>query len=83
MRREYEMTEAQLAKLLDACKPTAYILGSGGVPPISPQANANDAWARLGDEMGFEHMSVEPVRSKGDRFFTAEPREYVSREVKP
>jgi hypothetical protein len=73
MRREYEMTQEQLDKLLEACRPTMYIVANG-VGPRSPQENANDAWARLGDEMGFQYMTVEPT-SKGDRFFTAESKE--------
>jgi hypothetical protein len=72
-RREYEMTEAQLQKILETCRPVPYLLGSGGVPPTSPQENANAAWARLGREMGFEHMTVKPVSGKGQRFFTAVP----------
>lgn len=70
MRTEYEMTEAQLAALLEACKPVPYMV-IGGVHPRSPQENANDAWKRLGAELGFDHMTVKP-NGKGDRFFTAE-----------
>lgn len=68
-RQDFEMTQAQLDRLLDACKPVPYMV-FGGVPPRSPQENANAAWAVLGDELGFEAMSVEPS-SKGNRFFTA------------
>lgn len=71
MRREYEMTQEQLDKILDACKPVPYIV-VGGVPPRSPQQNANDAWQSLGREMGFDYMTVRPC-GKGDLFFTAEP----------
>ena len=39
----------------------------------SQQENANRAWEALGDELGFQHMTVEPSR-KGDRFFIAEPK---------
>lgn len=75
MRREYEMTEAQLAKLLEACKPVPYFAVGGSYgTPAGPQENANRAWESLGEEMGFQHMTVEPVRGKGDRFFTAEPK---------
>lgn len=61
MRREYELTEEQLATILAACKPVACI-----------QANANAAWEAMADEMGFLHMSVQPVPGKEQRFFTAE-----------
>jgi hypothetical protein len=71
MRREFEMTEAQLQRLLKACRPVPYIV-AGGMPPQSPQANANAAWGELGRELGFEPMSAKPVPGKGQRFFTAE-----------
>jgi hypothetical protein len=71
MRKEYEMTAEQEAKLLEACKPVPYMV-IGGMEPRSPQENANDAWCALGRELGFDGMSVEPS-SKGQRFFTAVP----------
>lgn len=71
-RRDYEMTEADLAALLDAMKPVPYII-AGGMRPASQQENANAAWKALGDRMGFDHMSVRP-NGKGDRFFSAEAR---------
>lgn len=75
MKREYEMTQEQLDKLLDACKPVPYFAVGGSYgSPASPQENANRAWQALGDEMGFQHMTVEPVRGKGVRFFMAEPK---------
>jgi len=70
MRKEYEMTQEQYGKLLDACKPVPYMV-MGGVEPTSPQENANRAWAALGEEMGFDGMSVLPS-TKGSHFFTAE-----------
>ena len=72
MRREYEMTEEDKDKLLEACKPVVYMV-VGGCPPRSPQENANDAWEALGRKMGFHHMTVKPVSGKEMRFFTAEP----------
>ena len=71
MRKEYEMSKDQLEKIMEACEPVPYII-IGNVQPSSPQENANRAWERLGIEMGFDYMSVEPT-NKGDRFFTAEP----------
>lgn len=71
MRREYEMTPAQLDRILDACRPVPYMV-FGGIEPRSPQENANDAWCDLGREMGFDGMTVQPT-GRGDRFFTAEP----------
>ena len=47
---------------------------SGGQPMgPSTQENANAAWGRLGAKMGFDAMTVQPVRGKGQRFFTAVP----------
>lgn len=73
MRREFEMTEADMKEILDACKPVVYMV-IGGMPPKSPQENANDAWCRLGNKMGFDGMTVQPVSGKDDRFFTAEQK---------
>lgn len=71
MKREFEMTDEQHARLMAACKPVPYMI-MGGMAPRSVQENANDAWAALGREMGFEPMTVQPVSGKSDRFFTAE-----------
>lgn len=72
-RREFEMTEADLAKLLEAMKPVPLMYLSGGVPMGgSRQENANAAWAELGSRMGFEPMSV-LASHRGKRFFTATP----------
>jgi len=80
MRQEYEMTEQQLNTLLEACKPTPVMYLPGGKSMFrSPQENANDAWKALGDEMGFQHMTVRPIPSKGNRFFTAEPNRLAAR----
>lgn len=72
-RIEYEMTEADLTKLLDACRPVPLIMLQCGMPK-SQQEMANDAWADLGRRMGFQHMTVRPT-GKGDRSFTAVPEE--------
>lgn len=73
MRKEFEITEEQLAKILDACKPTPVMYLSGGMPMGgTPQENANAAWCALGQELGFDGMSVRPIPGKGNRFFTAE-----------
>ncbi len=70
MRKEFEMSQEQLDAIMDACKPVRYMV-IGGMPPRSPQENANAAWAALGKELGFKHMTVRPS-GKGDRFFSAE-----------
>ena len=73
-RKEYRMTEDQLKKLLEYCRPTPCIMVEGYVPS-TPQENANRAWAILGKEMGFKPMTVQPIAGKGQDYFTAEPRE--------
>lgn len=73
-RTNYEMTEEDLAAIIDACKSTPVIM-IGSYTPASPQENANRAWAKLGEKMGFDHLTVEPIPGKGHRFFTAVPNE--------
>jgi hypothetical protein len=73
-RTNYEMTEADLQEILDACKPVPAMM-IGGTLPSSPQENANNAWRRLGGKMGFDHMTVQPIGGKGNRFFSAVPTE--------
>lgn len=70
-RREFEMSEEQLARLLEASKPVPYLV-IGGVPPASPQQNANAAWQALGRELGFDWTTVRPLSGRGQRAFTAE-----------
>ena len=73
-RREYEMSEEDYKALLDACKPTPAMYLSGGQLMFgTPQENANAAWKRLGEKMGFLSMSVQPVRGKPPRVFSAIP----------
>ncbi len=71
--QEFEMSKEDLSTLLEACKPTPAMYGSGGVPLFStPQENANRAWEMLGEKLGFKHMTVKPISGKGERFFMAE-----------
>ena len=72
MKREFELTEEQHSRLLDACRPVPYMV-IGGVVPRSPQRNANDAWRALGQELGFDWLTVDPVPGKSSQFFMAEP----------
>jgi len=69
------MTEEDMQTLLDAMKPVPMIMLQCGTPP-SQQENANRAWANLGRKMGFDGDTVQPVRGKGSRFFTAVPSEH-------
>ena len=71
MRKEFELSKEQFDRLIAACQPVPYLV-FGGIAPRSPQENANAAWCALGQEIGFDGMTVEPVHGKPDTFFTAE-----------
>jgi hypothetical protein len=73
MRKEFEMTDEQLNKILDACKPVPYMV-FGGMEPPSPRENANSAWQHLAGELGFVWDTAEPINGKGRKFFTAIPK---------
>jgi len=74
-RINYEMTEEDLQQILDACKPTP-VIKIGNYTPASPQENANRAWRMLGEKMGFDYMTVQPIAGKGNQCFSAVPTEY-------
>ena len=63
------MTTSDLESLIAASKPVKMMMLQCGTPQ-GPQENANTAWKRLGDRMGFDHMTVRPT-GKGYRFFSA------------
>lgn len=69
---EYEMTEAQLAKLLESMRPQPAIMLQCGPSP-SVQERANAAWEALGKEMGFRHLTARPIHGESERRFYAEP----------
>lgn len=62
-RKNYTMTDDQYDNIIAACQPVPMIMLQCGTP-ASPQENANRAWSRLGDELGFEFMTVEPGATK-------------------
>lgn len=68
------MTQEQFDKLMEACKPVPYMV-FGGIEPRSQQENANEAWKSLGNEMGFDYMTVRPAN--GD------PKQFYADPVKP
>lgn len=71
MRQKYTLTEEQHTRLLEAGRSVPYMI-VGGMAPRSPQQNANDAWAELGRELGFDYMSVQPD-GEDSHYFTAVP----------
>lgn len=70
-RKVFTMTPEQMSVLLDAMKSVPLIMLQCGVVPTQ-QELANNAWISLGEEMGFDGMTVRP---HGDNplNFTAEP----------
>ena len=73
-RVEYQMSEDDLETLLQSSKPVPCIM-VGGYQPPSQQENANRAWADLGKRMHFDSKTVRPIAGKGNRFFSAIPKE--------
>lgn len=67
---EYELTGEELDRLLNASKPVPYIV-IGGHIPMSPQEHANNAWAALGSQRGFDWTTVRA--GSDDRHFWAVP----------
>lgn len=72
-RQNFEMTEEDLQIILDACKPTPVLYISGGYNiGGDPQENANAAWKKLGEKMGFDYLTVQPTAGGGsNRLFSA------------
>lgn len=73
MRKEYQLNQEQYDMIIEASKPVRYMV-VGGFEPRSPQENANEAWRKLGEEVGFIWHTVRPS-IKGERFFTAEEKQ--------
>jgi hypothetical protein len=68
---EFEMTEAEAKALLDACQPVQAIALQCGIPSNRERIMA--AWRALGEKLGFDPDTAEPVRGKSDRFILAVP----------
>lgn len=72
MRKTFTLTPQQYQNLLDQMQPQPYLV-IGGHAPLSQQERANDAWAALGKELGFDGMTVQPGVTKYE--FTAKVTE--------
>ncbi len=70
-RKTFEMTDKQLEKIMDASQAVPYLI-MGGMPPMSPQENANRAWDALGKELGFKGKTARSISGKDAHHFTAE-----------
>ena len=75
MKKEFKLNEKQLKKLLDAMKPTPVMKIGSYVSGLDRQERANNAWEELGEELGFDYMTVKPASGKGMEYFTAETKE--------
>ena len=70
--KEYEMTDEQYKRIMEASQPVPYIVANG-TEPKSPQERANAAWSALALELGFKAYTVQGVPGKSNRFFAAQP----------
>ncbi len=71
MRKQFQMTKAQLKRLLDACQPVPYMV-FGGMPPPDPMIRINAAWREIGREHGCDGSTAQPVSGMGQEHFSAE-----------
>lgn len=72
MRKEYELSQEDLDKILNAGKPVPAMFLSGGQLMFgTPQENANRAWKKMGKKYGFVWDTAQPVAGKSQRFITA------------
>lgn len=70
-RREYQMTEEDLAAFRAACTPTPNTVISA--VPKNPAEASKEFWQLLGKRMGFKWWTAQPVRGKSPHYFTAIP----------
>lgn len=74
MKQRYEMTQDDLDALLLASRPTPCMYICNGISMFNtPQENANAAWKKLADKMGFIWDTVEPISHGRKKEFYAEP----------
>lgn len=73
MKKEFELSQEDLDKILDAGKPVpAMYLSGGQLMGGTPQENANRDWKEIGKKYGFIWDTARPITGKGQRFITAE-----------
>jgi hypothetical protein len=70
MRREYKLTDAQIAELEELAKSVPYLIANGS-EPTSPAHLVNLWWQQFAKDSGFRFDTVEQVRGKDRRYFTA------------
>jgi hypothetical protein len=71
-RKAFEMTQEQFQTLIGSMKGTPVMMVGEVDLGRSAQENANDAWKALGQELGFQWDTVDPIPGKAAWHFTAE-----------
>lgn len=71
MRKQFEMTDEERTKIMNACKPAPAIMLHIG-NQSSPQERANRAWQALAKKRGFVRDTVKHVPGKPETVFSAE-----------
>ena len=66
----FELNDEQMDFIVEACTPVRQI-GALGCVPINE--HIDNAWRKLGQEMGFDYMTVRPAPGYPANFFEAEP----------
>ena len=74
--KRYDVSQEQINVIKHASRPTPVMYLSGG-RPMGPTAreNVNTAWRRLGEELGFDYMTVVRIPEVPETAFMAEPKE--------
>lgn len=72
MKQKYRLSDEELNQVLNASKPVTYIV-IGGIPPSSPQENANAVWKSLASKHSFVWDSCEDAGTGDQHDFLAEP----------
>ena len=72
MSKQYRMTDEEHSRLLEASKPTRYMV-FGGQPPRSPTDKALDVWRSIAERVGCRFGSIGPGSTGDDKDFEGEP----------
>ena len=72
----YKMSLKQFREIMEASKPVPYLV-IGGIGTPSMQENANYAWKKLADEMGFIWYTAKLASGIASNYFIAEPKTKV------
>lgn len=73
-RQEYEMSDEELQAIKDISNDRTPVIFVGTWLGLDKQERANNFWVQLGRKYGFDGMSVEPIKGKGSKFYTAIPK---------